>query len=116
MRVAYVACACVSVIVCVSVTSAEARIRLSDSEILAGLLVVAGRTERAGETITLDDKFSMTSDRRHRFVFRVPYYPSSCTVTLKAGSDERTAAVAACAAAGTAGPRGESGPMGPQGP
>lgn len=116
MRVACVACACVSVVLSVSLQSAEARIRLTDSEILAGLLVVAGRTEHANEIITLDGQFTMTSDPRHRFMFRVPNYPPSCTITLKAGSDERTAAVAVCAAAGAAGSRGESGPAGPQGP
>jgi hypothetical protein len=43
MRVACVALACVGVVSSVSLQSAEARIRLTDSEILAGLLVVAGR-------------------------------------------------------------------------
>ena len=54
MRVACVACACVCFVASVSLQSAEARIRLSDSEILAGLLVVTGWTERPRETITLD--------------------------------------------------------------
>src|SRR4029077_9184560 len=98
MRVGCVALACV--MLCLSLQSVEARIRLTDSEILAGLLVVAGRTEHANETVTLDGKFTTVSDRRHRFVFRVPYSPPSCTVTLKANDDERTAAVAVCAAAG----------------
>src|SRR5947209_19469133 len=115
MRVACVAWACVGVIMSVSLQSTEARIRLSDSEILAGLLVVAGRTEHANETITLDGKFTAVSDRRRRFVFRVPYYPPSCTATLKANNDERTAAVAVCAAAGATGSRGDSGPTGVQG-
>jgi hypothetical protein len=57
---------------CVSLQSAEARIRLTDSEILAGLLVVAGRTEHANETITLDGKFTTVSDRRHRLYFGFP--------------------------------------------
>jgi len=112
MRVAWVASACVAL--GVSVQSAEARIRLTDAEILAGLLVV-GRTEHAQETITLDGKFTAVSDRRRRFAFRVPYYPPSCTVTLKAGDDERTAAVAVCAAAGVTGQRGAVGPQGAQG-
>src|ERR1700756_5691074 len=116
MRVACVACACVSFVMGVSLQSAEARIRLSDSEMLAGLLVVAGRTEHPRETITLDGKFTAVSDRHHRFYFRIPYYPASCTVTLRTDADERTAAVAVCAAAGAEGPRGESGPVGPQGP
>ena len=123
MRVASVASVVsVCVLVGVSAPSAQARIRLNDSEMLAGLLVVAGHTERRNETITLDGKFTATSNRYRRFVFRIPYYPPSCMVTLKAGDDERSAAVAACAAAGNAGLRGEPGPQGiagatgPQGP
>jgi hypothetical protein len=66
MRVACGACACVSFVMGVSLQSAEARIRASDSEILAGLLVVAGRTEHPGETITLDGKFTAVSARTAR--------------------------------------------------
>jgi hypothetical protein len=118
MRVAYVAyvvCACLSVVT----GAAEARIRLTDAEMLAGVLVVAGTTQHPHETITLDGKYTADSNRHHRFTFRIPYYPSSCTVTLKTQGDERTVAVAACAAAGTAGQQGERGPQGvagPQGP
>ena len=115
MRVAYVAyvvCACL----CVVTEAAEARIRLTDAEMLAGVLVVAGTTQHSYETITLDGKYTADSNRRHRFTFRIPYYPSSCTVTLKTQSDERTVAVAACAAAGTAGQPGERGPQGVAGP
>jgi hypothetical protein len=123
MRVASVASvvsACV--LVSVSLQTAQARIRLNDSEMLAGLLVVTGHTEHPNETITLDGKFTATSNHSRRFYFRIPYYPPTCTVTLKAGDDERTAAVAVCAAAGNTGARGEPGPQGvagatgPQGP
>jgi hypothetical protein len=125
MRVASVvsiALASVCVLARGVLSPAEARIRLTDSEILAGVLVVAGHTQHTNEAISLDGKFTTTSDRHRRFYFRVPYYPPSCMVTLKAGDDERTAAVAVCAAAGNAGPRGDAGPqgiagaMGPQGP
>jgi len=122
MRVASVALTCVWVLAGGMSSPAAARIRLSDSEILAGRLVVVGHTQHANETISLDGKFTTTSNRHRRFYFRVPYYPPTCTITLKAGDDERTAAVAVCAAAGTTGPRGEAGPqgivgaVGPQGP
>jgi hypothetical protein len=92
---------------------------LTDAEILAGVLVVSGYTQHSHETITLDGKYTAESNRRHRFIFRIPYYPTSCTVTLKTQSDERSVAVAACAAAGSTGPQGERGPQGiagPQGP
>jgi hypothetical protein len=89
---------------------------LNDAEILAGVLVVSGYTQKPHETITLDGKYTAESNRRHRFIFHVPYYPSNCTVTLKTQSDERAVAVAACAAAGSAGPQGERGPQGVAGP
>ena len=111
MRVAYVAYV-VCAWLCVLAGTAEARIRLTDAEMLAGVLVVAGYTGQPYETITLDDKFTATSNRHHRFAFRIPYYPQSCTVTLKSGGDERSAAVAVCAAAGNSGPQGERGPQG----
>lgn len=66
---------------------------MTDSEILAGLLVVAGRTERAHESITLDGKFTAVSDRHRRFAFQVPYHPP----------------------AGQTGERGEAGSAGPKG-
>jgi hypothetical protein len=121
MRVAFVAFAWVCAVISVLVGSAEARIRLSDSELLAGLLVVAGRTQRPYETITLDGQFSVESDRYRRFFFRIPYHPPTCVVRLEANGDERTAVVAACGPAGSqgahgpAGPQGAPGALGPQG-
>ncbi len=111
--------------------SASARIRLNDSEMLAGVLVVSGHTRHRSETITLDNQFTQKSDRHRRFVFRVPYYPSTCTLQLKTAEDERTAVVESCGAigmrgpdgtpgtagiAGPQGPQGVAGPMGPLGP
>jgi hypothetical protein len=117
MRVAFVACAFVAfACVCMMAASAEARIRLNDAELLAGLLVVTGHTERPNESVMLDGKFSTTSDRHRRFVFRVPYYPPTCAVTLKTDLEERVAIVAVCGASGGAGPQGVLGPVGPQGP
>jgi len=119
MRVASVALACVCTLTGVVVDSAQARIRLRDAEILAGTLVVVGTTQHPGETVTLDDKFSTTSNRRRRFAFHIPYYPASCTVSLKAGADQRSAVVAVCAPTGSQGAQGASGPQGvpgPQGP
>jgi hypothetical protein len=100
----------------------EARIRLNDAQIMAGVLVVGGWTQKKGETVTLDDTFSVTSDHRRRFVFRIPHMPPDCRVKLRAGTDTRDAVVANCGPSGPAGAtaeRGESGPQGiagPQGP
>ncbi|MDQ2084300.1 collagen-like protein [Xanthobacteraceae bacterium Astr-EGSB] len=94
----------------------EARIRLNDAQIMAGVLVVGGWTQKKGETVTLDDRFTVTSDHRRRFVFRIPYMPSECRVKLRAGADTRDAVVANCGPSGPAAERGERGPQGPAGP
>jgi hypothetical protein len=93
----------------------EARIRLNDAQIMAGVLVVGGWTQNKGETVTLDDKFSVTSDHRRRFVFRIPYMPPDCRVQLRAGADTRDAVVANCGPSGPAGAAAERGERGPQG-
>jgi hypothetical protein len=94
----------------------EARIRLNDAQIMAGVLVVGGWTQTRGETVTLDDKFSVTSDQRRRFVFRIPHMPANCRVTLRAGADSREAIVANCGPTGATAERGETGGQGPAGP
>ena len=116
MRVARVAFACVCAVVSGVSGSAEARIRLMDAKLLAGVLVVSGRTQHRHEKITLDGKFTRESNRRRRFAFRIAYYPPTCVVTLKTKRDERRAAVASCAAAGLSGSQGPQGPQGLQGP
>lgn len=118
MRVASVALLIAASIASCAVTfePAAARIRLHDAEILAGVLVVEGRTQVRGQPVTLDGRFTTRSDRRRKFAFRVPYYPSNCTVTLKAGADERQAVVANCGATGADGAQGPQGPAGPSGP
>lgn len=119
MRLACAALACVCALTGVVIDSAQARIRLRDAEILAGTLVVVGTTQHPRETVTLDDKYSTTSNRHRRFAFHIPYYPANCTVGLKAGADQRSAVVAVCAPTGSQGAQGASGPQGvpgPQGP
>lgn len=123
MRVACVALALLSTSLA-TVGTAQARIRLNDAQIMAGVLVVGGWTQKRGETVTLDGKYTVTSDKKRRFVFRIPYFPAGCTVALASGDDTRTAVIANCGAIGLMGPkgdkgdkgeRGEPGPQGPQG-
>jgi hypothetical protein len=92
---------------------AGARIRLNDAEIVAGLLVVTGKTEHRSEAIALDDRMAVRSDRRRRFAFRLAYHPPNCTVMLKTADDEQLATIASC---GSRGADGEPGPPGPPGP
>ena len=95
--------------------TAEARIRLNDAQIIAGVLVVGGWTNERNQTVTLEDKYMVTSDARRRFVFRIDHFPPRCEVMLRSGEDERTAVVANCGAMGPAGPRGDKGERGEQG-
>jgi hypothetical protein len=94
---------------------AAARIRLNDAEIVAGVLVVSGRTRHRYERIALDDRAARKSDRHRRFVFRIPYFPTNCTVTLKTADDERVATIASCGGRGPQGFVGERGPAGTSG-
>ncbi len=96
-----------------------------DARIEAGDLRVSGSVRKPGAIVVLDDDISIQADRRGRFVFRVPYRPATCVVTLKSEPDEREAVVANCAPEGqpgppgpqgAAGPPGETGPKGDQGP
>jgi hypothetical protein len=95
---------------------AAARIRVNDAKIAAGVLVVSGHTRHRYETVALDDRAARKSDRHRRFVFRIPYYPPSCTVILKTVSDERVATIASCGGQGMRGVAGERGPAGLPGP
>jgi len=95
---------------------AAARIRLNDAKIVAGVLVVSGHTRHRYEAIALDDRAARKSDRHRRFVFRIPYYPPNCTVTLRTVDDQRVATIASCGGQGLLGATGERGPAGPQGP
>jgi hypothetical protein len=105
-------------------------IRVSVAEIQAGELVLAGHTPSPRAAVSADERFTTSSNRNGRFMFRLAYYPTSCAVTLKSGNKERKAIVANCAAsgaqgepgatggpgpAGAAGPQGLQGPPGPQG-
>jgi hypothetical protein len=61
MRVAWVAMAA-GVMVTATAAESQARIRLDDAQIMAGVLVVGGWTQSRGAAVGLDGKFSTTSD------------------------------------------------------
>ena len=86
-----------------------------DARIEAGDLRVSGSVRKPGAIVVLDDDISIQADRRGRFVFRVPYRPATCVVTLKSEPDEREAVVANCAPEGPPGPPGPQGAAGPPG-
>jgi hypothetical protein len=115
MRGTWVA-VCAGAMMVAGVGGGEARIRLNDAQIMAGVLVVGGWTQKKGETVTLDEAYTVTSDHRRRFVFRVPHMPQDCRVRLRAGADTREAIVANCGPSGPAGATAERGETGAQGP
>ncbi|MCJ2088438.1 collagen-like protein [Methylobacterium sp. E-005] len=90
-------------------------IMVYDARIEAGDLRISGSVRKPGAIVVLDDDISIQADRRGRFVFRLPYRPATCVVTLKSEPDEREAVVANCAPEGPAGPPGPQGVAGPPG-
>ncbi|SDN03776.1 Collagen triple helix repeat-containing protein [Methylobacterium phyllostachyos] len=90
-------------------------IMVYDARIEAGDLRISGSVRKPGAIVVLDDDISIQADRRGRFVFRLPYRPSTCVVTLKSEPDEREAVVANCAPEGPPGPPGPQGTAGPPG-
>ncbi|GJE39954.1 hypothetical protein KHHGKMAE_4043 [Methylobacterium persicinum] len=90
-------------------------ISVYDARIEAGDLRLSGSVRKPGAIIEMDGDISVQADRRGRFLFKLPYRPSTCTVTLKSGEDEREAAIANCAPEGAPGPAGPQGVPGPAG-
>lgn len=90
-------------------------ISVYDARIEAGDLRLSGSVRKPGAIVEMDGDISIQADRRGRFVFKLPYRPSTCVVTLKSGEDEREAAIANCAPEGAPGPAGPQGAPGPAG-
>jgi hypothetical protein len=96
----------------VSGTVALAEIRIVDARIAGGELRVTGIVAPRSDTVIMDDDLSVQTDARGRFAFRSPTFPKNCTVTLKAGQEQRAVVIANC---GATGPQGAAGPAGPAG-
>jgi Collagen triple helix repeat (20 copies) len=91
-------------------------IRILRADIEQGELHVGGNVGQPGITVSLDDKFSVTSDKTGVFIFRVPFFPPTCMVTLTAGQEHRQVVIANCGLMGPAGAPGSKGAEGPPGP
>jgi len=100
----------------VSGTAALAEIRIVDARIAGGELRVTGIVAPRSDTVIMDDDVSVQTDARGRFAFRSPTFPKNCTVTLKAGQEQRAVVIANCGATGPQGAAGPAGPAGPPGP
>ena len=90
-------------------------ITVYDARIEAGDLRLSGSIRKPGAIVEMDGDISIQADSRGRFVFKLPYKPSTCVVTLRSGEDEREAVVANCAPEGAPGPAGPQGIPGPAG-
>ncbi len=90
-------------------------IQIYDARFENGDLRISGSVRKGGTVVVLDEDISVMADSRGRFVFRLPYVPTNCLATLKAGEDEREVAVANCGPAGQPGPKGETGAPGEAG-
>jgi hypothetical protein len=90
-------------------------IQVYDARFENGDLRISGSVRKPGTVVVLDEDISIIADSRGRFVFRLPYVPTNCIATLKAGEDEREAVIANCGPAGQPGPKGETGQKGETG-
>lgn len=85
--------------------------------IAAGRLVISGKTNLPGRTVTIKNtRFSTKSDAAKRFRFNLFYRPADCRVTLTADTGELTLLLGDCGVPGPRGLQGATGPQGVQGP
>ena len=77
-------------------SSALADITINQAAITGGQLVIAGRTETAEQTVTIDGtEFTATADARGIFRFEVSYLPPTCIVDIVAGTERRDGVIVA---------------------
>lgn len=84
------------VVTAMMVIPAQAEIVVKQAEYEAGVLVVAGETSHTNREISLDGRYTATSDRVGAFRFRIKYLPNDCTIGLFDGEDTRTVFVRGC--------------------
>ena len=90
-----------------------AEIQIAAARIVEGRLWIIGQGVPPGAEVKLEQRFTVSADRRGHFEFRVPYHPATCMVKIEAGEDVFDAVVADC---GQMGPKGDPGPVGMTGP
>ena len=76
-------------------SAARADIRINESRIEDGTLIVAGETA-PGRAVTLDGKYKTTSDGEGRFKFTLHYRPQTCMSDIRSGDDIYSAVIAGC--------------------
>jgi hypothetical protein len=76
--------------------TALAELRIDDARFHEGALVVHGTTSAPLQTVTLDRRFTATSDHDGRFSFQLRHTPFLCVVKLSAGTESQEATVTDC--------------------
>jgi fructose-specific component phosphotransferase system IIB-like protein len=87
----------------IATAAQAANVTITDAMIAGGRLVVTGTTATANMPLTLDGKYTTTSNAKRAFTFSLAYEPSDCLVAVgKTGSVAAPvpAVVANCAARG----------------
>lgn len=86
--------------------AAAAPLTVTVAKIEAGVLTISGSAPSAGQTVTLDDRYSVNASSNRGFTFALTtYHPADCVVQLAAGTIKVSAVVAGCGAPGVV-PRG----------
>jgi len=99
-------------------TAAPADIAIVVARLEGNDLWLVGRAEdEPNVMVTIEDRFSVSSDASGKFEFRLKgYRPPTCIVAIRTEKQSERALVSDCGPVGPAGPRGLTGPAGPAGP
>lgn len=79
-------------------TANAAEIRIDRASFHSGLLIVSGALvpKAEAQSVTLNGRFTTSSDTNGRFTFRVQYLPFLCAAVVRMGDVERTRKVDNC--------------------
>lgn len=75
--------------------AARADIRINESRFVDGNVIISGETE-PHRTVTLDNKFTTTSDGGGYFNFTAHEKPFTCMSDIRSGSDIYSAVISGC--------------------
>lgn len=93
--------AVVTVILLLAAGPAAAAIRIVSSTYEDGMATITGQT-RPNQKVTLDGKFTTTSDGGGHFEFHVKYKPPTCMSDIAAGDDSYSTLLTGCLASDAA--------------
>lgn len=77
-------------------TPSAARVEHARAEYKQGVLQVWGQTDRAGQYVTLNERWIKRSNRLRAFNFRQKRVPRSCVARLKSEGQTKTVGIQGC--------------------